>query len=221
MLTLTCETPGSSITYSLDGFEPTTASIRYAGPFTLRESKTLKARAFSEGRPPSGVMEGAFTKTFRIGTVVLPGAYSPQYTGGGHEALIDGVRGVEDFRVGGWQGYEGNDLETVIDLGAVKPVRRIAATFLQDNNAWIFLPLSVRFDISIDGKVYRTAFEGGTGIAPQQEGAIRKTVSMDLETDQARYVRIRATNIGLCPPWHKGSGNKAWLFADEIEVVNE
>jgi predicted alpha-1,2-mannosidase len=221
MLTLACETPGSSIFYSLDGSEPTTASIRYAGPFTLRESKTLKARAFSKGRPPSGMMEAAFTKTFRIGTVAQPGAYSPQYPGGGHDALIDGVRGVEDFRVGGWQGFEGNDLETVVDLGSVRPIRRIAATFLQDHNAWIFFPTSVRIDISVDGKVYRTAFEGGTGVAPQQEGAIKKTVSTDLEADHARYVRIRATNIGLCPPWHKGSGNKAWLFVDEIQVENE
>jgi hypothetical protein len=163
-------------------------------------------------------MEASFTKTQRIGTVLRPGAFSPQYTAGGHDALIDGVRGVADFRVGGWQGYEGNDLETVIDLGAVKPVRRVATTFLQDNNAWIFFPTSVRYDVSSDGTTYRTVFEGGTGVAPQQEGAITKAVSAELREVDARYLRIRATNIGLCPPWHKGSGNKAWLFVDEVEV---
>ncbi len=218
LLTLICGVPGSTIYYTLDGSDPGPTSTRYTGPFTARESLTLKARAIAEGRLPSGIMEAAFTKTLRVGTVVQPGAYSPQYTGGGHDALIDGVRGVDDFRVGGWQGYEGNDLETIVDLGASKPVRRIAATFLQDNNAWIFFPTSVRFEISADGKVYRTAFEGGTGVEPQKEGAIRTTVSSVLGEVEARYVRIRATNIGLCPPWHKGSGHKAWLFVDEIEV---
>ncbi len=29
-------------------------------------------------------------------------------------------------------------------------------------------------------------------------------------------VRIRAKNRKLCPPWHTGAGNKAWIFADEI-----
>lgn len=220
VLKISCGTRGSIIYYTLDGSDPTPSSMRTTGPVAIRESRTVKARAFAEGRHASGIMEAVFTKASRIGTVVQPGAYSPQYTGGGHDALIDGVRGVEDFRVGGWQGYEGNDLETVIDLGAVKPVRRIGATFLQDNNAWIFFPTSVRFELSTDGATYRSVFEGGSGVAPQQEGAIRKTVSAALDAVEARYVRIRATNIGLCPPWHKGSGNKAWLFVDEIEVEN-
>ncbi|MCU0453611.1 MAG: GH92 family glycosyl hydrolase [Bacteroidetes bacterium] len=218
VVTLSSGTSASVVRYTLDGLEPTTASTRYDGPITLSETSMLKARAFAEGRIPSGVMEASFRKTSRIGTMVRPGAYSPQYTAAGRDALIDGVRGVEDFRVGGWQGYEGNDLEAVIDLGAVRSVRRIAATFLQDNNAWIFFPTSVRFEVSTDGESYRTVFEGATGIAPEQEGAIRKTISTGLGNERARHVRVRATNVGVCPPWHKGSGNKAWLFVDEVEV---
>ncbi|MBK6949685.1 MAG: hypothetical protein IPH16_17820 [Haliscomenobacter sp.] len=34
----------------------------------------------------------------------------------------------------------------------------------------------------------------------------------------ARYIRVTAKNIGKCPPWHAGSGGKAWVFADEISV---
>jgi len=24
--------------------------------------------------------------------------------------------------------------------------------------------------------------------------------------------------VGVCPPWHSGAGDKAWLFVDEIIV---
>jgi hypothetical protein len=34
----------------------------------------------------------------------------------------------------------------------------------------------------------------------------------------ARYVRVRAKNVGVCPAWHPGAGGKAWIFVDEIIV---
>jgi alpha-L-fucosidase len=33
---------------------------------------------------------------------------------------------------------------------------------------------------------------------------------------KARYVKLVAENVGICPAWHKGAGGDAWLFVDEI-----
>jgi len=35
---------------------------------------------------------------------------------------------------------------------------------------------------------------------------------------KARYLKVVATNTGICPSWHAGNGGKAWLFCDEITV---
>jgi hexosaminidase len=35
---------------------------------------------------------------------------------------------------------------------------------------------------------------------------------------RTRYIRIKATNIGTCPPTHPGEGQKAWLFVSEVEI---
>jgi len=35
---------------------------------------------------------------------------------------------------------------------------------------------------------------------------------------RTRYVRIKASNIGTCPPDHPGKGQKAWLFVSEVEI---
>jgi hypothetical protein len=39
-----------------------------------------------------------------------------------------------------------------------------------------------------------------------------------LAEKEARFVRIKARNVGICPDWHPGAGGKAWLFVDEIVV---
>ena len=36
---------------------------------------------------------------------------------------------------------------------------------------------------------------------------------------EIRFVKVKAKNIGLCPEWHPGAGNRGWLFVDEI-VIN-
>jgi hypothetical protein len=39
-----------------------------------------------------------------------------------------------------------------------------------------------------------------------------------LNNQQARYDKIFAKSIIICPDRHKGAGGKAWLFGDEIVV---
>lgn len=48
-ITLSCESPGAEIYYSLDGSEPTRASTLYSGPIHVDHSLTLKAKALKPG----------------------------------------------------------------------------------------------------------------------------------------------------------------------------
>jgi hypothetical protein len=145
-------------------------------------------------------------------------AFSPQYPGGGDEALIDQRRGSADWRTGSWQGYEENDLEAVIDLGAIRTITRVGLNCLQDNNAWIFFPASVEFSFSRDRIRYGNVLPVGNEISPREPGPMVKEFGGTLEEVRARYIRVHARNLGRCPGWHKGAGGKAWLFADEIVV---
>ena len=48
-ISLAVTTSGATIRYTLDGSEPTTSSTEYLSPFTISQSKTLKAKAFKTG----------------------------------------------------------------------------------------------------------------------------------------------------------------------------
>lgn len=60
MVMLTSDLPSASIRYTVDGREPTAESPRYAGPFTLRSSAIVKARAFRDGEPSPLIAERSF-----------------------------------------------------------------------------------------------------------------------------------------------------------------
>jgi hypothetical protein len=45
-----------------------------------------------------------------------------------------------------------------------------------------------------------------------------KNIVLSFETVNVRFLRVVLKNISLCPGWHPGAGEKAWLFVDEIVV---
>ena len=148
----------------------------------------------------------------------LRSAYSVQYTGGGDGALADGLRGRQDFRLGGWQGYEGNNLDAVLDLDSVRTIASASLGCLQDNSSWIFFPTEVEFSFSADSISWEHSVSVQNDVSPRQTVVQIKEFAARPGLVRARYIRVRAVNLGVCPGWHRGAGGKAWLFADEIVV---
>lgn len=75
-ITLSCATPGATITYTTDGSVPTAASTAYAGPFTLDAPAVVKAKAFAAGYRESNVVTAAFlvTATYAVDLSASPPA---------------------------------------------------------------------------------------------------------------------------------------------------
>jgi hexosaminidase len=146
--------------------------------------------------------------------------YSPYYTGGGDRALLDGLLGSHDFRDGRWQAVQGDDLFIVLDLKEEQEVKSVASNYLFYNNAWIFLPDSVSFEVSTDGENWESlspplVFDFDQRIKNKVE-VLR--VKHDFEPRIARFLRMRAYNRGETPVWHDAPGEPAWLFCDEFIV---
>ncbi len=153
-------------------------------------------------------------------SIDLASEYSNIYTGGSEDALIDGLRGGEDFRTEGWQGFEGQDLEYTVDLGEARPIHQVQCGFLQDENSWIFFPKSVAISISKDKQSFQRIGEIKPKTSPKEKGVYLQNFSAEADGKEARYIHVKAKSHILCPPWHKGAEfeGKAWLFSDEITI---
>jgi len=159
--------------------------------------------------------------------VEIKGKYNSQYSGGGDDALIDGVLGSEEWRSGFWQGYQTQDFETVIDLKKITHIEYLGARFLSDERAWIFLPTNVEWEYSKDGinynpfnnfKFKRDAPRNDIGIYPIIMAHKKKSRGIE-----ARFIRIKAKNFGKLPEGHPGFdyNGDAFIFIDEVLINPE
>ncbi len=219
--------------YDLENDPAETTDVSAAHPEIVRRldalAETARAtlgdrltdRTGSEVRPP-GRREAEPVETVAHlasgASIALTTPPSTQYRGGGASSLVNGELGSTDHQDGYWLGFEGTDLEAVIDLGEMKEVRRISFDCLRAQGSWIFLPAGVEVSVSADGEVWehwrRVPIELERN-APTE----KRRIEVEIAPTRARYVRVKAENLGRCPSWHIGDGGKAWLFVDEIVVT--
>ncbi|MCL2436244.1 MAG: discoidin domain-containing protein, partial [Lentimicrobiaceae bacterium] len=130
---------------------------------------------------------------------------------------IDYIRGTVNFRLGGWQGYQAQDFEAIVDLESVQEIQEIGAGFLRDIRSWIFFPTSVTFEISDDNVNFEPY---GVFINPHPHNDYTPMIDdfMVKKPAKARYIRVKAKNFGALPEWHLGAGYPAFIFIDEIIV---
>ena len=144
---------------------------------------------------------------------------SPTYAGRGAGSLVDKVRGtVTPSSDGAWLGFEKDDCEAVIDLHSSMPMSRVVVGSLQAQGVWIFLPRAIEVSVSVDGTAFTPAGRIDLGEPKNDETAVRKELEVPLSSVTARFVKVRVSNVGVCPAWHKGAGGKAWVFLDEIMI---
>jgi hypothetical protein len=142
---------------------------------------------------------------------------SENYSNGNGSVLTDGLRGLSDYNYN-WLGFEGNDLEAIVDLGQARPVSYLSASFLQNTRARVFMPEEVIYEVSLDGADFERVATVKNDIEATRKGVWIMPFDAQPGGVQARYIKVRAVNIGSCPEWHTGAGEPAWIFTDEIVI---
>jgi len=209
--------PDAEIIYTTDGTAPATNGKKYTKALHINSDTDLRAIARHPKYGQSSEITARFLKVPANRSLRLAFPYAVQYSASGPSALIDFLQGGNDYRTGEWQGYEGVNVDAVVDLGALMPVSKVGIRFLQDENAWIFMPVKVAFYYSTNGKLFLPLGEQNALTKPDDKGTHVEEFLAD-KVVQARYIRVQGINRGLCPPWHKGAGGKAWMFADEVTI---
>ncbi len=189
---------------------------KYKKSFTLSDEVILKTFAQQNGKK-SSVITTHFYKIDPNLSLKLDTEYANQYNGGGENALIDGVRGGKDFRMGTWQGYHDVDLKATVNLGSKKEVKTVTVNFLQDQRSWIFYPTEVTCWVSTNGTDFTELPTQKIDTQKPSDETEIKTIEFEINKD-IQYIKINAKNLGDLPKGHLGEGGNAWIFVDEIEV---
>ena len=147
--------------------------------------------------------------------------YSAQYDAGGDDALVDGRRGKLNWRVKLWQGYRGNDVDVTIDLKGEKDVFCVSAGFIQDMNNYIWMPRDMEVYLSQDGENFTLAGRRESDVAIEDPEVRIAEWSVSFESAKASYVRVVAHIFGEIPSWHRGYGDKSFIFIDEVWINDE
>ena len=216
MVSLSHPIEGVELYYTIDGSDPTENGVPYEQPLCLKENSIVRAAA-KQGDRWSRVIDAQYYLIDANRSVKLENMYNEQYAAGGAKALIDHLRGNDNFRTGTWQGYYGVDLIATVDLAQPKKINRLAGSFLQEIYSWIWMPTEVEYFVSDDGKNFRSVGKVKNDIPADADGAFIQEMEVRPRTT-ARYVKMVAKTIGTCPEGHVGAGQKAWIFCDELVI---
>jgi hexosaminidase len=213
-LSLQTTLPGSKIYYTNDGSMPGLNSKAYTGAIAIASSGTVKAAVFSNGKQQGRVYEKSFTIHKAIGkTVTFKNQPQGGFNPGNAFGLVNGIFGSGLYNDGQWYGFSGDDLEAVVDLGSAQSVSQLGINILKYHWQKMWEPKLLTFEVSTDGSNYTEIYRQ-TDFPDNGINAVRANI----KTQQARYIRVKATNKGIIPPGEYIPGAKAWLMVDEIVI---
>jgi putative alpha-1,2-mannosidase len=206
----------AKIYYTMDGSAPTSGSTLYDKAITISSNTTLKAIVIKNGKS-SFVITGNFNKIRDDIKLTLLTKYLANYPAQGDASLIDGLRGTVNWRLGHWQGYQGNDLAAVIDMGQIKPIKSVSLSTLQDSRSWIVFPKQVEYWISDDNKNFKLVATVNTKVDIRDTNIQTQDFTGHINA-KARYIKLIAKQYGPLPEWHESKGQPSYIFTDEITI---
>lgn len=208
----------AAVYYTLDGTEPTESSVRYEGKFTIRESSELKAAAIRRGVKSKLLSEKiAFSKSSYMPAELLT-TPATNYGFNGADLLVDGLHGTStNYRTGRWIGFQGEDLIVVIDL--LQPTEITSAEIRNAvvTGDWIFDASGITIESSMDNQSFTTVISETVIDEKSEHWSDISTHSLSFEAVTARYFKV-TVRPSVMPAWHPGSGNRAFIFTDEIRL---
>ncbi len=165
-------------------------------------------------------LKRAASENMAAGKAVKLLSQPKKYADENPQVLTDGAFGGSNFYAN-WLGFEGNNMEAVIDLGETMEFSSISTGFLQVTNHIVFFPKLVTYLVSRDGKSFTKVAQ-----IPSKKPITTESKRNDLEyfkatfkPVKARYIKVKAENVSKAPDWHNAAGLPVWIFADEV-IVN-
>jgi len=209
MVTASLRKKNVELFYSINGQEPTKASLKYEAPLKITKEGIYKFKAFHPDWKPS---ESSKLKLYKKGipqkriNLITPA--HKDYPGLGESTIFNNIKGTLNHRSNKWVGFD-SIAKATTHFSKDTFIKNITISYLINTRAWIFPPseaivwfsktdsIIVPIDALVDKHEHRLA----DIIIP-----INKKIDS---------ITVAIKNNEQLPEWHPGKGKKAWLFMDE------
>lgn len=208
----------NTIYYTIDGSIPTNKSNSYDNVFTIDKNTTIRALTMCDSVEAQNIYSVFYHQGIKgfshLGTSYS--RYRDTYSGGGINALSDGLHGSNRYNDGYWQGYQSVDAELYYQFSDRILIDSIKVRYLQNFGDWILAPNGVDIFLSEDGKDFRK-FTSQECSQSSRSSGIGEIEFKDLNL-YTKYLKIVVKNPKKLPQEHPSAGNDAYIFLDEIEI---
>ena len=220
-LTLKSRIKGAQMRYTLDGTDPDSIhSAVYKEPLTLHQSATVKVKAYLKGWISSSITSASFYKSsITPDSIFLLTKPNPSFVENALEgkALIDGITAAAlTSSLPEWVGFRENPFEAELYFNNPVTVTSVIFSALINSDAYIMPPE----EIQVWGGDSKESLKLLSKITPAQPAP--KTVPFSTGYDcnfparQVKVLKLVAKPVAHLPAWHRGKGDKGWIFLDEI-----
>ena len=197
------------IYYTVDGSDPDKNSKIYAEPLFINKTCAVKACIFDEKGKTDNINTNNFLAHQAVGLKV---GYSDDFAENDKNGLTDG-------QLNDWSQFELKDLDARIDLGEIKYVQKISASFKECTFKRQFLPKYVNIFVSEDGINFEKikTYTNNTFPESRKEPNTKENVTVKVGK-KVRHIQLFAKNPGPVRGESKLKGEPTKILIDEIIV---
>ncbi|MGM9945080.1 MAG: chitobiase/beta-hexosaminidase C-terminal domain-containing protein, partial [Lysinibacillus sp.] len=210
-VTLTTTTANAEIYYTLDGTDPTDASMKYETPISITEDTVLKAVVKTK--------DGTFSDVSVFNYIITDALQIHDLQGAGHttpfdDQFVEGIQGIVTyaFTLNGAYYYTIQTPDHLIDNN---PHTSEAIMLYSGTRSW---PIQVGDLVAVTGKVSEYAYDG----YDDRNQTDLKTTQINVRNDQGGNVSVLKSAVPLPAPIiiDESKMNFAHIDSDYLKVFN-